>query len=176
MSSFGDQFLKKGLVSKQKLKQANTEKRVSAKKQPKTKKQKAESSDAIVMKQAKVQHNDKQEKIKQELEIRAKNAQIKDLLSAHQTVINREKATIKYYFRLGKNIDFLYIDKDLKQQLATFKIGITKFQEQYYLAPANIFTRLTKIDGSHLFYLSKPDSEFSLKGYENYPIPDDITW
>ena len=118
MNSLGDQLLKKGLVSKTELQQANNEKRVSTKKKPKAKKQKVTIPNPLLKKAKSSQNSDKQDKIKENLANRAKNAQIKDLLNTHQVNINREKADEKYYFTLNKQVDFIYIDSALKVKLS----------------------------------------------------------
>lgn len=182
MASLQDQLLKAGLTTKQKARQANTDKR---------KKNKQKRSGAKV--DVSIQEQVKQDVAKQQAEKQAKDAalnaerqqalaekeqtqRILQILSHHQvTGIDGE---VEYNYTFDGKIKKLLVDEKTQQALVNGRLSICGLEGVTYLVTAETAEKVATIDDSVILLKNeKSNDEIDEDDpYAQYQIPDDLMW
>ena len=176
--SLQDQFLKAGLVDKQKAKKVKTEKRRENQQKLKNKTEKVNEVKTQVNRTRALQAkrdrelNKKREETLKEKEI---SAQVKQLIELN--VVTVEAADIPYNFSDGDNIKRIHTSKEIHAQISNGRLGIVKQDDQYRLVPAAIAAKIRQRRPETVIVLLdtlQTDDDDEL--YADYKIPDDLIW
>lgn len=183
MASLQDQLLKAGLTTKQKARQANTEKR-------KTNIQKKSGANVEASLQEQVQQNlakEKAEKIAKDNELNAqkklalaekeKTLRLLQILQHH--VITRFEGDIEYNYTFNGKIKKLLVNKTTQKALINGRLAVCGLQEKTYLVTAETAEKIATIDKAVILLRNeKVDDGLSNNDdpYAEFQIPDDLMW
>lgn len=179
MASLQEQLLKAGLVNKKKVKQAERNKQKVAKQVRQGEdvideaKASAEASRLAKLEKDK-QHN---EKIKEEAQAKALQAQIKQLILGHG--IDRKHADIDYNFTDGTKVKRIQVDSLMQHQLSRGMLAIAKIDTDYYVLPGVVAQKIRERDETSIVYqadLTAQEATQEDDPYADYQIPDDLMW
>jgi uncharacterized protein YaiL (DUF2058 family) len=178
MASLQDQFLKAGLVDKNKVKQANQDKN----------------------KQKKVERRTGNETVDEArlaaLEVQRKNAERARELNAQRDAAAGQKAIlaqivqlvqknrqskgtgdIAYYYTHGTKIDKMYVSAEVQTHLTAGRLVIVCLGGKAELVPRIIADKIAERDASMVIRVKKTTSEIDENDpYAAFQIPDDFTW
>jgi uncharacterized protein YaiL (DUF2058 family) len=177
-NSFGDQFLKAGLVNKARLNEAKK----SKSRQEKLKhKQKIEVVDeaaeaarkAAAEKAARDRELNRQKK--EELERKAVQAQIRQLIALNR--VPREDGEVGYNFQDGAAIRKIFVTEAIRDRLARGWFAIARFDDGYEVIPAAVAQKITQRDPTCIVSQAASRQEHGEDDpYADYQIPDDLMW
>lgn len=183
MASLQEQLLKAGLTTKQKARQANTDKR-------KKNKQKRSGVDVG----ASLQEQVKQDLAKQHAEKQAKdaelNAQKQKALAdkeKHQRIlqilqhhhIKGVDGENEYNYTFDKKVKKLYVDNVTQQALIKGRLALCGLDDVTYIVTSETADKLAELDESVVLLkhdkvdIQQPDED---DPYAEYQIPDDLMW
>lgn len=179
--SLRDQLLKAGLVSEQQVQRAEREQRQQSYKAPRGKNrpppgptpariaaQKAAAEKAAKDAEA---NRRKQEK----LERRAKYAEIKQLVAAHQ--VPRVESEDFYNFQDNGQIRRIEVSPDLRRQLVAGQLAIVRCEGRFAFVPAAIGEQIGARVVKALLHLNRPDAKPAEDDpYKDFAVPDDLMW
>jgi uncharacterized protein YaiL (DUF2058 family) len=177
-NSFGDQFLKAGLVSKTQLSKAQK----SKKKQEKLKnKQKIEVVDeaALAARRAAeekvVRDRELNRRQKEEAEHRAIQAQVRQLIELNR--VPRDEGELGYNFQDGKAIRKIFVTETMHDRLARGLLAIARLDDGYEVIPSVVAEKIMLRDASCIV----SNATTQLEGgeddpYADYKVPDDLMW
>ncbi len=178
---FQDQLLKAGLVNKKQVKKANQEKARSNKKQRQSKEEvvdevklKIQQAAQEKAKRDKALNQKKQEQAKS----KAISSEINQLIS-NNSIERDENCDIPYNFEHRKKVNRIYINAEMKQQIALGKLGIARIDGRYELVPLNIAEKIRQRNEKRIIIFEKEQKEQRTDEndpYSDYQIPDDLTW
>lgn len=182
MASLQDQLLKAGLTTKQKAKQANTQKR-------KAKKQK--QSGAAV-------EETLQEKVKQDLEKKRAEKQIKDaeLNAIKKAELERKEQAnrifqilqhhkikgidgeLEYNYTFGSKIKKILINDQTQKALINGRLALCGLNDITYLVTAETAEKVAQIDHNVILMKNEKvvDDIEQDDPYAEFQIPDDLMW
>jgi hypothetical protein len=176
---FQEQFLKAGVVSKQQVQQANTEKNRN-KKQQRNQKNVVVDEAAIKVKQAadaKIQRDRELNQKKQE-QARAKaiSAEINQLIL--DNLIKRDASCeIVYNFEHDKKVKRIYVNQEMKQQIINGVLGLARIDGRYELVPASVAEKIKQRNEKRVVIFTEvavvKDENDPYAGFE---VPDDLIW
>jgi uncharacterized protein YaiL (DUF2058 family) len=177
-NSFGDQFLKAGLVNKARLNEAKK----SKSKQEKLKhKQKIEVVDeaaeaarrAAAEKAARDRELNRQKK--EELERKAVQAQIRQLIDLNR--VPREDGEVGYNFQDGAAIRKIFVTEAIRDRLARGQLAIARFDDGYEVIPAVVAEKITQRDAACIVSQAENREDNGEDDpYADYQVPDDLMW
>jgi len=141
---FQEQLLKAGLVSKQQVQQANTDKN-KKKKQQRNQKNKVVDESKIKAKQiadAKIQRDRELNKKKQiQAKAKALSAEINQLIL--DNLIKRDDTCeLVYNCEHDKKVKRIYVNAEMKQQIIKGKLGLARIDGRYELVPASVAEKI----------------------------------
>jgi len=177
-NSFGDQFLKAGLVSKTQLNKANKSKN---KKQKLKHKQKVDVIDeaavAARQKAAEKMARDRELNLnkKEEAERQAIHAQVRQLIELNR--LSRGEGETGYNFQDGTAIRKIYVTDEMHDKLGRGLLAIARFDDQYEVIPAVVAEKIMQREESSI--ISNATAQLDSGGddpYADYKVPDDLTW
>jgi len=176
---FQEQLLKAGLVSKQQVQKANTDKN-KKKKQQRNKKDKPVDEAAIKAKQiadAKTQR-DRELNQKKQAQVKAKalSAEINQLIL--DNLIKRdETCEIVYNFEHDKKVKRIYVNEEMKQQIIKGKLGLARIDGRYELVSASVAEKIKQRNERRVVIFTMDDeTKDENDPYADFEIPDDLTW
>ena len=177
-NSFGDQFLKAGLVNKARLNEAKK----SKSKQEKLKhKQKIEVVDeaaeaarqAAAEKAARDRELNRQKK--EELERKAVHAQVRQLIELNR--LPRDDGEVGYNFQDGAAIRKIFVTEDIRDKLASGLLAIVRLDDGYEVIPSIVAEKILHRDASCIVSQSSNRQENREDDpYADYQVPDDLMW
>lgn len=182
-NSLHDQFLKTGLVDKQKAKKVKTEKRRQIQKKLKNKTETVSEAKIQVHKDlAKQTERDRdlnktKDKASKQREI---SAQVKQLIELNKISLDTDQQTetIHYNFSDDNKIKKIEVSKIIHTQIGKGLLGIAKQDNHYQIIPAVIAEKIQQRQPEKIMVLldttGEDDSEDKL--YSDYAIPDDLMW
>ena len=177
-NSFGDQFLKAGLVNKTRLSKVQK----SKKKQEKLKnKQKIEVVDEAAM-AARQAAEDKvardrelNRRHKEEAERRAIQAQVRQLIELNR--VPRDDGELGYNFQDGNTIRKIYVTEALHDKLARGLLAIARLDDSYEVIPSVVAEKIMLRDESAIVSNATTRLESGEDDpYADYKVPDDLMW
>jgi len=182
-NSLNDQFLKTGLVDKQKAKKVKTEKRRQSQKRLKNKTETVnEAKNQIHRARIKQTERDRElNKSKDDaLKRREISAQVKQLIELNKISIDSDQQTesIHYNFTDDNKIKKIEVSKIIHAQIGKGLLGIVKQDNYYQIIPAVVAEKIQQRQPEKIMILmdatGEDDSEDHL--YSDYAIPDDLMW
>ena len=177
-NSFGDQFLKAGLVNKTQLDKANKSKN---KQQKLKQKQKVEVVDEAVVaarqaaadKAARDRELNRQQK--DELERKAVQAQIRQLVELNR--LPRDDGDVGYNFQDGTLIKKLHVTQAAHDKLSRGLLAIVRLDDRYEVIPAVVAEKIMLRDASCIVSNATTRLEAGEDDpYADYKVPDDLMW
>ncbi|MCZ4338142.1 DUF2058 domain-containing protein [Shewanella colwelliana] len=176
---FQEQLLKAGLVSKQKVQNAKTQKR-------RDRKAKVDDGSAALKAQIADQKRQQAEKDKALNEQRFAEAtekgQVRGLITEFKrlAIATPRDAEIKFNYTFGTKIYSLYVNDKLQNQLLNGQLGIVRHEEVSYLVPHKLAERVQLLVPDWCGYLWQQDDNQQVveedDPYADYVIPDDLMW
>ncbi|GHF83673.1 DUF2058 domain-containing protein [Thalassotalea marina] len=182
MSSLQDQLLKAGLTTKQKARQANTEKR---------KKQKQKQSGQQV--EATLQEKIQQDLKKSQQEKQAKDAQLNEqrkqalaekeaklrivqILQHHQ--LKNVEGEQSYNYTFNNKVKKIYLDEMTYNALVNGRLALCGIDEQVFVVTAETAEKVASLEPTVLLVQNdKVESDLDEDDpYAEYQIPDDLMW
>jgi uncharacterized protein YaiL (DUF2058 family) len=177
-NSFGDQFLKAGLVNKTQLSRAQKSK---SRQQKLKQKQKIEVVDeaAVAARQAaaeKVAHDrELNRRQKEEAERRAVQAQVRQLIELNR--VPRDDGEVGYNFQDGTAIRRVFVTEEVHDKLARGLLAIARFDAGYEVIPSVVAEKIMLRDESCIVSNATTQLESGEDDpYADYKVPDDLMW
>jgi len=179
--SLRDQLLKAGLVSEQQVQRAEREQRQQDFKAPRGKRKpppgpslaQAAAQRAAAEKAAKDAEANRRQQEK--LERRAKYAEIKQLVAAHQ--VARVESEDFYNFTDNGQIRRIEVNPALRQQLVAGQLAIVRCEGRFAFVPAAIGEQIGARIDKALLHLNKPEAKPADDDpYKDFAVPDDLMW
>lgn len=177
-NSFGDQFLKAGLVDKTRLNKANKTKN---KQQKLKQKQKVEVVDeaAVAARQTAADNAARDRELnrqkKEEIERKAVQAQVRQLVELNR--LPRDDGEVGYNFQDGPAVRKIFVTQDMHDKLARGLLAIVRLDDHYEVIPSVVAEKIMLRDADCIVSnaTSKPESgDDDL--YADYKVPDDLMW
>jgi uncharacterized protein YaiL (DUF2058 family) len=177
-NSFGDQFLKAGLVNKTQLSKAQK----SKKKQEKLKhKQKIEVVDeaAAAARQAAAEKVARDRELnrrqKEDAEHRAIQAQVRQLIELNR--VPRNDGEVGYNFQDGKAVRKIFVTDDVHERLARGLLAIARLDGGFEVIPSVVAEKIMLRDESCIVSNAETQLESGEDDpYADYKVPDDLMW
>lgn len=178
--SLRDQLLKAGLVSEQQVQRAEREQRQQQYQAPRGKKrpagptpQQLAAQKAAAEKAAKDAELNRRKQEK--LERRAKYAEIKQLVAAHQ--VARVETEDFYNFQTGTEIQRVAVTPELRARLVKGDLAIVRCEGRFAFVPAAVGEQIGARVAKALLHLNHPEAPPAADDpYKDYVVPDDLIW
>jgi uncharacterized protein YaiL (DUF2058 family) len=177
-NSFGDQFLKAGLVNKTQLDQA---KKSKSKQQKLKHKQKVEVVDeaAVAARQAAAETAARDRELnrrqKEELERKAVQAQIRHLVEMNR--LPRDDGDVGYNFQDGTAIKKLHVSPAVHDRLSRGLLAIVRLDDRYEIIPSVVAEKIMLRDAGCIVSNAATRLEAGEDDpYAEYKVPDDLMW
>ena len=177
-NSFGDQFLKAGLVNKTQL---NKAKKSKSRQQKLKDKQKVEVVDeaALAARQAAAEKAARDRELnrrqKEEAERRAVQAQVRQLIQLNR--LPRGDGEVGYNFQDGTAIKKIFVSQQAHDRLARGLLAIARLDDQYEVIPAVVAEKILLRDASCIVSNAVSQLEEGEDDpYADYKVPDDLMW
>ncbi|MBI3188386.1 MAG: DUF2058 domain-containing protein [Gammaproteobacteria bacterium] len=177
---FQDQLLKAGLVTKQQVLKANSDKNKQNKQQRAPKGTTAITDTALKAQQiANEKANQAREFNKQKEEQarqKAATAEIRQLISSHH--IKRDSGCdIAYNFEHDKKVKTIYVNEELRKQIIQGKTGIVCLEEKIELVPKAIAEKIQQRNAGYIvLFTDEQQTSDANDPYADYKVPDDLMW
>jgi len=177
-NSFGDQFLKAGLVNKTRLSKANKSK---SKQQKQKNKQKIEVVDeaAVAARQVAAEQADRDRELnRQQMEARerkAVQAQVRQLVELNR--LPRDDGEVGYNFQDGTLVRKIYVSEKIHDSLGRGVLAIARLDDQYEVIPSVVAEKIMQRDESCIVSNATTRLESGEEDpYADYQVPDDLMW
>ena len=177
-NSFGDQFLKAGLVNKTQLSKA---KKSKSRQQKLHNKQKVATVDeaaraarqAAADKAARDRELNRQRK--EQAERRAIEAQVRQLVELNR--LPRDAGEVGYNFQDGSAIRKIFVTDQVRDRLARGVLAIVRLEDQYEVIPSVVADKIMLRDPSCVVSRASAQPEQGEDDlYADYRVPDDLMW
>ncbi|MEI6859409.1 MAG: DUF2058 domain-containing protein [Shewanella sp.] len=176
---FQEQLLKAGLVSKQKVQKAKTQKR-------RDRKAKVDDGSADLKQQIAVQKQQQVAKDKVLNEQKFVAATERGLVRGLVTEFTRlgiklpQSGEIKFNFSHNNKIFSIYVNDKLQTQLLKGRLGIVRYENASFLVPHKLVERVNMLVPQWCGYLWVQNDNSQIveedDPYADYVIPDDLMW
>lgn len=177
-NSFGDQFLKAGLVNKTEMTKAEKAKH----KQHKQKvKQKVEVVDeaTLAARQAAAEKAARDLELnrqrKEEADRKATAAQVRQLIEMNR--LPCDDGDVGYHFQDGTAVKKIFVTKEAHDRLGRGLLAIVRFDDGYEVIPSVVAEKIKQRDESCI--VSNETSQLESgedDPYADYKVPDDLMW
>ncbi|MDG1733357.1 MAG: DUF2058 domain-containing protein [Thalassotalea sp.] len=181
MASLQDQLLKAGLTTKQKAKQANSDKR-------KKNKQKRSGVEIEASLQEKVRADLAKQQAEKAAKDKALNDEKKQQLAAKELqqrilqILNHHsisaKGEVEFNFTQDGKIKKMLVDAKIQKALVNGLLAICGFEQKSYLVTAETAEKIATLDAA-IVLVSNEKVEDDIDEddpYADYQIPDDLMW
>lgn len=177
-NSFGDQFLKAGLVNKARLAEAQ---KAKSKQQKQKHKQKIETVDAATLaaRQAAAEAAERDRELnrrrQEEAEHKAVQAQIRQLIELNRLPRDGE---VGYNFQDGTTIRKIFVTEQIRDRLARGQLAIARCDDGYAVIPAAVADRILQRDADSIVSraAAQPQAGDEDDAYADYQVPGDLMW
>ena len=177
-NSFGDQFLKAGLVNKTQLNKANKSK---SKQQKQKNKQKIEVVDeaAVAAKKSAAEQAERDRELnrqqKEEHERKAVQAQVRQLIELNR--VPRDDGEVGYNFQDGSVVRKIFVAAEIHDKLGRGLLAVARFDDGYEVIPSVVAEKIMQRDEScivsnEVIQLESGEDD----PYADYQVPDDLMW
>ena len=183
MASLQDQLLKAGLATKQKARQANSDKRKKNKQKRsgvavEVSLQEQVKKDLAISKQEKhAKDHALNEEKKQQLEQKELKLRIQQILQHHQ--IKHTLGETEFNYTFNNKIKKLYLDGVTHRALANGRLALCGQDDTTYIVTRETAEKLSTLDNSVLLLQNEntaPEEAEADDPYADYQIPDDLMW
>jgi len=177
-NSFGDQLLKAGLVSKDKLNKAKKS-RYKQQKAEKNRKDKevsetAEAARRVAAEKA-ARDRDLNQQQKDAAESKAIQAQVRQLIEMN--CLLRDGGEVGYNFQDGTAIRKLFVTEEIHEKLGRGLLAIVRFSEGYEVIPSVVAEKIELRDKTCVVSnVTSPADDEADDQYADYKVPDDLMW
>ncbi|MCW9014838.1 MAG: DUF2058 domain-containing protein [Gammaproteobacteria bacterium] len=176
---FQEQLLKAGVVTKQQVQKAKTDKN-------KKKKQTRNQKDAAVDKAKLKAQQAADEKARRDRELnkqkqeqarkKAISAEINQLIEKNH-IARDESCEIVYNFEHNTKVKRIYVNEELKKQIIQGKLGIARIEGRYELVPKTIAEKIQQRNDKRIVLFGDDSSTMDENDpYADYQVPDDLMW
>lgn len=182
MASLQDQLLKAGLTTKQKARQANTEKRKKKKQKQSGAKVEATLQETVQQELSKTQQ-DKQQKdaelnAQRQQQLKEKEAQLRilQILQHHQLKnVDGEK---DYNYTFDNKVKKLFLDEMTYNALVKGRLALCGLEQVTYIVTSETAAKLAELDDKVILVQNAKVDEQQDEDdpYAEYQIPDDMMW
>ncbi len=176
---FQDQLLKAGLVTKKQVQKAQQDKS-RKNKQQRSKKEKPVVDEAKLKAQQAAQEkarHDRELNKKKEEQARQKAVSIEiNQLIANNCLVRDESCEIVYNFEHNKKVRHIYVDEEMKRNIAQGKLGIARIEGRYELVTKAIAEKIQQRNAKRIVIFEAEEVVEKNDPYAEYAIPDDLTW
>ncbi len=176
---FQDQLLKAGLVTKKQVQKAQQDKS-RKNKQQRSKKEKPVVDEAKLKAQMAAQEkakHDRELNKKKEEQARQKAVSIEiNQLIANNCLVRDESCEIVYNFEHNKKVRHIYVDEEMKRNIAQGKLGIARIEGRYELVTKAIAEKIQQRNAKRIVIFEPEEVVEKNDPYAEYAIPDDLTW
>ncbi|MDQ2076247.1 DUF2058 domain-containing protein [Marinimicrobium sp. ABcell2] len=182
MPTLQDQLLKAGLVDAKQAKQVSKEKRKKNKQarrsgEPEVDELKQSAQQVRAQKAERDRELNRQRQ--EELERKAVEAQIKQLILNHRQPKNSGGDTVEYNFTDDKRIKKIRVSPAVQQQIIRGQLAIVRLGEDYELVPRIVADKIA-VRGEGRVVVANVKAESAVEEaddpYKDYVIPDDLMW
>ncbi len=177
-NSFGDQFLKAGLVNKTRL---NKAKKSKIRQQKQKNKQKIEVVDeaALAARQAAAEQTARDRELnrqlKEEVERKAVQAQVRQLVEMNR--LPRDDGDVGYNFQDGTAIRKIFVSEAVHDKLGRGLLAIARLDDRYEVIPSVVAEKIMLRDESCIVSNATTRLESGEDDpYADYKVPDDLMW
>lgn len=181
-NSLQDQLRKSGLVSAQKARQANAEKR------KKNKRKRAGGADedaarTVELARAAAEKVERDRALNREqqarAEARAVQAQIQQLIDMN--IVDRGDEVTTFSYTLDGTVKTLHVSEGVRKALALGSVALVSQAETVAIVPAGVARKILARDEERVVLLNDSDDEADDVGNEDDPyaefkVPDDLMW
>jgi len=177
-NSFGDQFLKAGLVNKAQLNKAKKSKQKQQKQENKQKvevvNEVAESARQVAAEKA-ARDRELNRQQREAVERKAVQAQIRQLIEMNR--LPRDDGEMSYNFQDGTVIRKILVSEEVHDRLGRGLLAIVRFDAGYEVIPSIVAEKIKLRDASCIIsnavtQLEEGDDD----PYADYQVPDDLMW
>jgi len=176
---FQDQLLKAGIVSKQQVNKANQEK-AKQRKQQRNHNTVTVDQNKLKAKQAAESKAKRDRELNQQKQQQAKNKAISieiDQLISNNCLPRDESCEISYNFEHRKKINRIYVNEEMRDQVANGKLGIARIEGRYELVPMSIAEKIKQRNEKRIVLIEAEQNTIDEDDpYADYQIPDDLSW
>lgn len=179
--SLREQLLKAGLVTEKQVQQAEREQRQQRFQAPRGKKQKpagptpAQRAAQRAAAEKAARDAEANRKKQEKLERRAKYAQVRQLVEAHQ--IPRVETEDFYNFQDGPQIRRIEVNPDLRAKLVGGQLAIVRCEGRFAFVPAEVGEQIGARVSKALLHLNRPQAAPADDDpYKDFAVPDDLMW
>jgi len=176
---FQDQLLKAGLVTKQQVQKAQQESQ-KKNKQQRSRKKPVVDENKLKAQQAAEKKAQRDRELNQKKQLQAKqkaiSSEINQLIT--QNLVKRDDTCdLAYHFEHNKKVKNIYINAEMKQDIAEGKLGIARIEGRYELVPLAIAEKIQQRNEKRIVMITHAESPTEEDdAYADFQIPDDITW
>lgn len=177
-NSFGDQFLKAGLVSKDKLNKAkksrHRQKKAENKKNSEIVNEATESARRAAAEKASRDRELNQQQ-KESAERKAVQAQIRQLVEMNR--LPKDDGEVGYNFQDSTAIKKLFVSQEIHDKLGRGLLAIVRFDAGYEVIPSVVAEKIMLRDELCIVSqaAAQPENEDD-DPYADYKVPDDLMW
>jgi len=177
-NSFGDQLLKAGLVSKDKLNKAKKSKYKQQKSDKKNKDLAAKETAALARRAtAENAARDRELNLQQReaAERKAIQAQVRQLIELNR--LSRDGGAVGYNFQDGTAVKKLFVTEDIYDKLGRGLLAIVRFDSGYEVIPSVVADKIMLRD--ECCVVSNKDVQDDSGDddpYADFKVPDDLMW
>lgn len=183
MASLQEQLLKAGLTTKQKARQANTDKRKKNKQKRSGVKIEATLQEKVKQDLA-ISQQQKQEKdaalnseIKQQLADKEQKLRILQILQHHN--VKGTNGETEYNYTFNNKIKKLFLDAITHKALANGRLALCGLDEVTYIVTSETAEKIAELDSTVVLLQNDKVEESQADDddpYAEYQIPDDLMW
>ena len=166
-----EQLLKAGLANEKQLQTAHKKNKSKKTGKPKQRHDLA----AAYRARTQVERQEQQEKARLAALKKANQKKIQQLIT--DNTLNAENAEIGYQFTAGTTVKKIYVTDKQKTGLLEGSLGITFLKGRRCLIPAEIASQISELDPEKIVILNTVATQSETDDqYEDYAVPDDLTW
>ena len=176
---FQDQLLKAGLVTKKQVQKVQQDKS-RKNKQQRSKKEKPVVDEAKLKAQLAAQEkakHDRELNKKKEEQARQKAVSIEiNQLIANNCLVRDDNCEIVYNFEHNKKVRRIYVDDEMRRNIAQGKLGIARIEGRYELVTKAIAEKIQQRNAKRVVIFESEAVLDEDDPYADYAIPDDLIW
>lgn len=180
MASLQDQFLKAGLVSKNKAKQVNQDK---SRKQKLDRKSGTETVDEARLAALEIQRQqaERARELNAQRDAAARQkaieAQIVQMIQQHKQAKQiKGSAEVAYNYTHDRKIKRLFVSAQVRDHIAAGHLVIVCHGEAAELLPKTIADKIAERDPARVVYVKKAEIPAEDDPYADFKVPDDLIW
>lgn len=166
-----EQLLKAGLANEKQLHSAHKKNKSRKTGKPKQRQDLA----AAYRARSQAERKEQQEQARLAALKKANQKKVQQLIKTN--TLNIEDAEIGYQFTAGTTVKKIYVSEEQKEGLAEGRLGITFLKGRRCLIPAEVAVQIMDLDPEKIVVLNTAvEQKTTDSEYDQYEVPDDLTW